>query len=86
MSDKNVHVFNDRNSFTEHLGIVTFPNSGTFQVGYSNASEQDKNVIATACALELIKSTVQAGNTSVTGELRNLEAYVITIKRALAGQ
>lgn len=86
MSDKNVHVFNDSNSFTEHLGIVTFPNSGIFQVGYSNASEQDKNVIATACALELIKSTVQAGNSSVTGELRSLEAYVITIKRALAGQ
>lgn len=86
MSDKNIQVFSDNNSFAEHLGINTFQSSGLFQVGYSHASEEDKTVIATACALELIKSSVQSGNASVLGELRSLSAYVVAIKRALNGE
>lgn len=83
MSDKIVSESESESGavFVESLGLARRLTT-THVTGYAGAQSQTRRVMAVACALELIKTSVAAG-AELYGQMQSLGAYADTIEEAL---
>ena len=81
MSDKIVSESESGAVFVESLGLARRLTT-THVTGYAGAQSQTRRVMAVACALELIKTSVAAG-AELYGQMQSLGAYADTIEEAL---